>query len=104
MINVPVRKKKINVSRIVKEYEKSIASVEIKNIKKSFPVNTVEKELVLQNDFCFEAPETLKIFTEKRINVSSDSKGKTNGKFCKSQRTNSSIEDLKTISNKQMLT
>ena len=63
MINVPVRKKKINVSRIVKEYEKSIASVEIKNIKKSFPVNTVEKELVLQNDFCFEAPETLKIYT-----------------------------------------
>ena len=60
---LPVHEKKINVSRIVEEYEKSIASVEIKNIKRSFPINTVEKELLLQNDFCFEAPETLKIYT-----------------------------------------
>ena len=69
-----------------------------------FPVSDVEEELVLQDDFCFEAPETFTTNRDKIINVSSDSEGETNSEFSKSRTTNHSKEDLKTISNKQMLT
>ena len=76
----------------------------IKDIKKSLPVNTVEEELVLQDDFSFKAPETFTTNRENIINVSSDSEGEANGELSKSPTTNLSKEDLKTISNKQMLT
>ena len=106
LINIPVCKKKRNVSRVGEKYEKpkAAADIVIKDIKKSFPVNAVEEELVLQGDFCFEAPETFTTNRDKIINVSSDSEGETNSEFSKSRTTNHSKEDLKTISNKQMLT
>ena len=72
--------------------------------KKSFLVNTLEEELVLLDYFCFEAPETFVTNREKIINVSSDREWDTNSDFFKSPTTNLSIENLKTISNKQMLT
>ena len=52
LINIPVRKKKRNVSRLGGKYEKSKAAADIviKDIK-SFLVNTVDEELVLQDDF-----------------------------------------------------
>ena len=59
---------------------------------------------VIQHDFCFEAPETFTTNSEKKTNVSSDSEGEMNSEYSKSQRTNLSIGDIKTISNKQMLT
>ena len=106
LINIPVCKKKRNVSRVGEKYEKpkAAADIVIKDIKKSFPVNAVEEELVLQGDFCFEAPETFTTNRDKIINVSSDSEGETNSEFSKSRTINHSKEDLKTISNKQMLT
>ena len=106
LINIPVRKKKRNVLRVGEKYEKSktAADIVMKDIKMSFPVNTVEEELVLQDNFCFEAPETFTTNKEKIINVSNDSEGETNSEFSKSPTTNLSIEDLKTISNKPMLT
>ena len=105
LINIPVRKKKRNVSRLGGKYEKSKAAADtvIKDIK-SFLVNTVDEELVLQDDFYFEAPKTFTTNIEKIINVSSDSKGKTNSEFSKSLTTRIFKEDLKTISKKQMLT
>ena len=80
LINIPVRKKKRNVSKVGGKQEKSKAAADIviKCIKKSFPVNAVEEELVLQDDFCFEAPETFTANSEKIINVSSDSKNPGN--------------------------
>ena len=51
-------------------------------------------ELVLQDDFCFEAPETFTTNREKIINVSSDSEGETNNELFKSLATNLSKEDL----------
>ena len=54
---------------------KAAADIVIKDIKISFPVNIVDEELVLQDDFCFEAPETFTTNKEKIINVSSDSEG-----------------------------
>ena len=106
MINIPVRQKKRNVARVGEKYEKwkAVADIVIKNIKKSLPVNTVEEELVLQDNFCFKAPKTFTTNRENIINVSSDSKGEANGELSKSPTTNLSKEDLKTISNKQMLT
>ena len=106
LINIPACKKKRNVSRVGEKYEKSKAAADIviKDIKKSFPVKAVEEELVLRGDFCFEAPETFTTNRDKIINVSSDSEGETNSEFSKSRTTNHSKEDLKTISNKQMLT
>ena len=80
LINIPVRKKKRNVSKVGGKQEKSKAAADIviKCIKKSFPVNAVEEELVLQDDFCFEASETFTTNSEKIINVSSDSKNPGN--------------------------
>ena len=106
MINIPVRKKKRNVARVGEKYEKwkAAADIVIKNIKKSLPVNTVEEELVLQDDFYFKAPATFTTNRENIINISSDSEGEANGELSKSPTTNLSKEDLKTISNKQMLT
>ena len=76
----------------------------IKDIKKSLPVNTVEEELVLQDDFYFKAPAPFTTNRENIINISSDSEREANGELSKSPTTNLSKEDLKTISNKQMLT
>ena len=41
--------------RVGEKYEKLkvAADIVIKDIKKLFPVNGVEEELVLQDDFCF---------------------------------------------------
>ena len=106
MINIPVRKKKRNVARVGEKYEKwkAAADIVIKDIKKLLPVNTVEEELVLQDDFCFKAPETFTANRETIMIVSSDIEGEANGELSKSPTTNLSKEDLKTISNKQMLT
>ena len=97
---------KRNVSRVGEKYEKSKggADIVIKDIKKLFPVNTVEEEFVLQDDFCSEAPETFSTNRQKIITISINSEGETNSEFSKSLTTNLSKEDLKTISNKQMLT
>ena len=105
LINIPARKQIRNVSRLGGKHEKlkAAADIVIKDIK-SFPVNTVEEELVLQDDFCFEAPKTFTTNREKTINASSDSEGETNSEFSKSLTTHLSKEDLKTISKKQMLT
>ena len=65
-----------------------------------FPVSDVEEELVLQDDFCFEAPETFTTNREKIINDSSDSEGETKSKFPSPQQ----LTFPKRISNKQMLT
>ena len=83
---------------------RKLQQIQSSKTKKSFPVNAVKEELVLQDDFCFEAPETFTTNREKIINVSSDSEGETNSEFSKSLATNLSKEDLKAISNKQMLT
>ena len=64
----------------------------------------MEEEFVLQDDFCFEAPETFTTNREKIINVRSDNEGKANSEFSKSSTTNPFKEGLKTISNKKMLT
>ena len=49
LVDIPVRKKKRNVLRVGEKYEKSNAAADIiiRDIKISFPVNTVEEELVL---------------------------------------------------------
>ena len=69
-----------------------------------FPFNAVKEDLVLQDYFCFDTLESLTRNREKIINVSSDSKVETNSEFSKSLATNLSKEDLKKISNKQILT
>ena len=91
--------------RVGEKYEKLkvAADIVIKDIKKLFPVNDVEEELVLQDDFCFQASEIFTANRQKIINISSDREGKTNSGFS-SLTTNLSKEDIKTISNKQMLT
>ena len=98
--------KRKNVSRVGEKYEKSKAAedIVIKDIKKLFPFNAVKEDLVLQDYFCFDTLESLTRNREKIINVSSDSKVETNSEFSKSLATNLSKEDLKKISNKQMLT
>ena len=107
LINIiPFHKKKRNVSRLGEKYEKSKAAedIVIKDIKKLFPFNAVKEDLVLQDYFCFDTLESLTRNREKIINVSSDSKVETNSEFSKSLATNLSKEDLKKISNKQILT
>ena len=98
--------KRKNVSRVGEKYEKSKAAedIVIKDIKKLFPFNAVKEDLVLQDYFCFDTLESLTRNREKIINVSSDSKVETNSEFSKSLATNLSKEDLKKISNKQILT
>ena len=90
MINIPVCKKKINVARVSENNEKwkAAADIVIKDIQKSLPVNTIEEELVLQDDFCFKAPDTFTTNREKIINVSSNSEGEANGELSTSPTTN----------------
>ena len=83
---------------------RKLQQIQSSKTKKPFPVNIVEEELVLQDDFCFEAPETFTTNREKITNVSSDSEGETNSDFSRSPTTNLCKENLKTIPNKQMLT
>ena len=97
LINIiPVRKIKRNVSRVGEKPEKlkAAANIVIKDIKKLFPANVVEEELILQDYFYFEALQTLTKSREKIINVSSDSEGVTDSEFSKSLANKLSKEDL----------
>ena len=66
--------------RVIENYEKlnAAADIVVKDTKKLTPVNTVEKELVLQVNFLLEDSETFTKSRENKINVSRDSKGETN--------------------------
>ena len=98
LINIiPVRKIKRNVSRVGEKPEKlkAAANIVIKDIKKMFPTNAVEEELVLQDYFCYEALKTLTKSREKIINVYRDSEGVMGSEFSKSLAKNDlSKEDL----------
>ena len=98
LINIiPVRKIKRNVSRVGEKPEKlkAAANIVIKDIKKMFPANAVEEELVLQDYFCYEALKTLTKSREKIINVYRDSEGVMGSEFSKSLAKNDlSKEDL----------
>ena len=98
LINIiPVRKIKRNVSRVGEKPEKlkAAANIVIKDIKKMFPANAVEEELVLQDYFCYEALKTLTKSREKKINVYRDSEGVMGSEFSKSLAKNDlSKEDL----------
>ena len=54
LINISVCKKKKNISKVIENYEKSKTApdIVINDTKKLFHVNTVEEELVLQDDVC----------------------------------------------------
>ena len=98
LINIiPVRKIKRNVSRVGEKPEKlkAAANIVIKDIKKMFPANAVEEELVLQDYFCYQALKTLTKSREKIINVYRDSEGVMGSEFSKSLAKNDlSKEDL----------
>ena len=98
LINIiPVRKIKRNVSRVGEKPEKlkAAANIVIKDIKKMFPANAVEEELVLQDYFCYEALKTLTKSREKIINFYRDSEGVMGSEFSKSLAKNDlSKEDL----------
>ena len=72
LINISVHKKKRNVFRFIENYEKSkaAADTEIKDTKKKLiPVNTVEEELILQDNFLLENSETFTKSRKKIINL-----------------------------------
>ena len=98
LINIiPVRKIKRNVSRVGEKPEKlkAAANIVIKDIKKMFPANAVEEELVLQDYFCYQALKTLTKSREKIISVYRDSEGVMGSEFSKSLAKNDlSKEDL----------
>ena len=81
--------RKRNVSRVGEKYEKSKAAVDIvvKDIKKSFPVITVEKSLFFKMIFVLK-------LREKAISFSSHSERETNSKYSQSSRTNLSMRNL----------
>ena len=72
LINISVHKKKRNVFRFIENYEKSkaAADTEIKDTKKKLiPINTVEEELILQDNFSLENSETFTKSRKKIINL-----------------------------------
>ena len=77
-INISVHKKKGKVLRVIENYEKlnAAADIVIKDTKKLTPVNTVEKELVLQDNLLLEDSETFTKSRENKINVSRAAKEK----------------------------
>lgn len=71
---------------------------------KRFFFNIFQEELVLQDDFCYKAPKTIKTKNRKKdVNVPSEKERDTNWEFSKSLRTDLSLGDLQIISNKQIL-